>query len=247
MVTTSTKQIKVACLGASITEAKGSFDWIGELTNRPQNKKYHFFNLGKGGDTAFNALQRLPDVVAVDPDIVIVAVGWNDILTATFPNLAKLLNLWKKKANEPTPDWYRQNLQAIVRQLKAQTTARIVLTSLSPMGEDPGSTDPVQDKLNRLFTQYSEIVKQVAVEEGTGYIPLHEAFCEQIALSPGKAYTGMSIRSMYWNAIRQYILGRPLDDIARSNGWQFHVDGLHLNSRGGMILANLVQDFLDGG
>jgi hypothetical protein len=27
-------------------------------------------------------------------------------------------------------------------------------------------------------------------------------------------------------------------------GWQFHVDGLHLNSRSGKILANLVQEFV---
>jgi hypothetical protein len=29
------------------------------------------------------------------------------------------------------------------------------------------------------------------------------------------------------------------------NGWRFHSDGVHLNSRGGMLLADLVQEFID--
>ncbi len=36
-----------------------------------------------------------------------------------------------------------------------------------------------------------------------------------------------------------------VDEIARVNGWRFNTDGIHLNSRGGMILANLVQEFID--
>jgi hypothetical protein len=29
------------------------------------------------------------------------------------------------------------------------------------------------------------------------------------------------------------------------NGWRFHTDGIHLNSRGGIIVADLVQEFID--
>jgi hypothetical protein len=44
---------------------------------------------------------------------------------------------------------------------------------------------------------------------------------------------------------RFYVLRRSSDEISRANGWKFHVDGVHLNRRGGTILANLVQVFLD--
>lgn len=30
------------------------------------------------------------------------------------------------------------------------------------------------------------------------------------------------------------------------NGWNFHSDGIHLNSAGGRIVANLVQEFMVG-
>jgi hypothetical protein len=29
------------------------------------------------------------------------------------------------------------------------------------------------------------------------------------------------------------------------NGWRFHTDGVHLNSRGAMIVADHVQEFID--
>jgi len=50
---------------------------------------------------------------------------------------------------------------------------------------------------------------------------------------------------LYYDAFEQFILGRSLDEISRRNGWAFHIDGVHLNSRGGNMLVDLVQEFLD--
>jgi hypothetical protein len=37
---------------------------------------------------------------------------------------------------------------------------------------------------------------------------------------------------------------RP-DDVARRNGWRFHTDGVHLNSRAGLIVADRLQKFIE--
>lgn len=50
---------------------------------------------------------------------------------------------------------------------------------------------------------------------------------------------------IYRDTFRFYLLRWSSDAIARANGWQFHVDGVHLNRRGGTILADLVQAYLD--
>jgi lysophospholipase L1-like esterase len=241
-----TRNTVVACLGASITEAKGSFDWIRELSQRPQNQRFQFHNFGRGGDPAYSALQRLSSVVTCHPDKVVVALGWNDILMYYFNHVRRFMGGWKRLPSEPTPEWFRENMQAIVSRLKAETSAVIGLTSLSQMGENPASTDPVQSDLNRLFKQYSEIVQVIAKEEKVVYIPLYERLNKQLVASPGRDFTAFRFRSMYYDAFRQFVLRQSLDEISQINGWQFHVDGLHLNSRGGMILANLVQEFLDG-
>jgi lysophospholipase L1-like esterase len=41
------------------------------------------------------------------------------------------------------------------------------------------------------------------------------------------------------------ILRRSFDEISRINGWEFHIDGIHLNSKGGRMLAEAVQEFLN--
>jgi len=202
-------------------------------------------NLGVGGDLAYSALSRLPRVVALRPDVVVVAVGWNDILTTVFPNARRFIGAWKRLPSDPSPAWCGANLRTIVREVHARTGARVGLVSPSDMGENPQSSDPVQRELNGLFADYRDIVEQIAHEEGAGYLPFYERLHEQIVAEPGQDFTAFRFWAMYGNAVRQYLLRQSLDEIARRNGWRFHVDGLHLNRRGGMVLAEVVQQFLD--
>lgn len=241
----SARQV-VACLGASITEAKGSFDWIGELSHRRENQRYQFLNFGRDGDTAHSALQRLDPVVASRPTHVIIALGWNDIVLSYFPHARRFMGGWKRLPAEPGCDAFAENLSAIVRRLKADTSAQLALCSLSPMGENPNSTLPVQRDLNRLFQEYSAAIKSIAQEEGSAYIPFFERVRTCMVAEPGRDFAAFRFRDFYWNAFRQYVLRWSLEEVSRVNGWRFHVDGLHLNRRGGLILAHLVQAYLDG-
>jgi hypothetical protein len=51
---------------------------------------------------------------------------------------------------------------------------------------------------------------------------------------------------LYRDAFRTLALRKTPDQVASLNGWRLHSDGIHLNSRGGMILVDLVQAFIDG-
>jgi hypothetical protein len=51
--------------------------------------------------------------------------------------------------------------------------------------------------------------------------------------------------AFYRDAFRTLVLGRSPDEVSRLNGWEFHTDGVHLNSRGGLLLADLVQTFIE--
>jgi len=234
----------IACLGSSATAAKGSYDWIGDLRSRPENGGRLFFNFGVGGDLAYNALQRLPAVARCNPDKVVVLIGGNDILTRASKKLRRFLESWKRFPHEPTSGWYEENLRCIVRGLKGRPGTTVALCSLQPMGEDPNSQDPFQSRLNELVHDYSEIVQRVAREESAAYIPFYERLSDAIRGSSGPALTDIKILSMYRDAFRHFVLRWSLDRIAEHNGWRFHTDGIHLNSRGGKILADLVQAFL---
>lgn len=241
------KPVIMACLGSSSTAGKGqAYDWIGELKRRPRNKGISFRNFGVGGDLAHNALQRLPAVLACRPSRVVVLIGGNDVLALISKTARRFFRISKHIPTEPSPEWFRENLRTIARRLKIEVPATIALCSLPLIGEDPASVNPFQRELNLRIEEYSAIIKEIAREESVGYLPVYEMMLAQIVATPGRAFTSFRFLPFYRDAFRVLVLGKSPDEVARLNGWRFHTDGVHLNSRGGMIVADLVQEFIDG-
>jgi lysophospholipase L1-like esterase len=236
----------VACLGSSSTAGKGqAFNWIGELERRPRNERFCFRNFGVGGDLAYNALQRLDDVIACRPEKVVVFIGGNDVLALVSKKIRYFFRISKHLPQDPSPEWFRENLRTIVCRVKAETSGAVALCSLPPIGEEPSSANPFQSELNRRIEEYSGIIREIAHEENVGYIPVHEAMLAQIVESPGRAFTCFRFLAFYRDALRVLVLHKSPDEVAQMNGWRFHADGVHLNSRGGIIVAHLVQEFID--
>ena len=237
----------VACVGSSTTASKGTYRWIAELESRPQNSRFRFVNLGVGGDLSFNIVRRLDRVIEIQPDRVIIIIGTNDIVASVFPNFRRFVRLWKRLPDEPSQERFEDNLELITQRLRQETNARTALSSLAPIGEDPYSKDAVQSRLNELFAAYNGVIRDVSSREGADYIELYESFQDQLDRSKtAKPFTRFSFPAFYRDyLVRQMILRRSFDDISRSNGWEFHIDGIHLNTRGGRILTEAVQRFLD--
>jgi lysophospholipase L1-like esterase len=242
---TGTSRSIVACLGASITAAKGSYNWIEDLSRRPTNSRLRFCNFGVGGDLAYNALKRLPSVISCNPHKVVILVGHNDVIAMVSRKVRRIFSVWKHLPRAPSPDFYAENLRAIVRQLKDETAATVALCSLSPIGEDPTSADSFQQKLNCRILEFNEIIRDVARDENLDYVPVYELFQRQTLSLPLRSFTAFKFTWFYRDALRQFVMHQDLDEISELNGWQVHTDGIHLNSRGGKILADAVQGWLD--
>jgi lysophospholipase L1-like esterase len=237
----------VACLGSSTTAAKGTYKWIDELAARPQNSRFRFVNFGVGGDLSFNVAGRLDPVLRMAPDRVIVLIGTNDILASIFPNFRRFTRAWKRVSQDPSPAHFKDNLELITHRLQQATPARIALSSVAPVGEDLQSNDPIQSRLNELVAAYNDIVGDVSRSSGSYYIPFYERFRDQLErCTIAKPFSRFSFAGFYRDYLfREVVLRRSFDQIAATNGWQFHIDGVHLNTRGGRILTNVVQQFLD--
>jgi lysophospholipase L1-like esterase len=242
-----TESETVACLGSSTTAARGTYNWIDELAKRPQNSRFRFVNFGVGCDLSFNVTRRLDPVLHLAPDRVIVLIGTNDILASIFPNFRRFTLAWKRASQDPSPAHFKINLELITRRLQQATHATIALSSLAPVGEDLRSNDAVQSRLNDLVAAYSGIIADVSRSSGSYYIPFYECFRDQLARSTiAKPFTRFSFAAFYRDYLfREMILRRSFDQISRSNGWEFHIDGIHLNTKGGRILTEVVQQFLD--
>jgi lysophospholipase L1-like esterase len=236
----------VACLGSSSTAGHGqAFDWISELKRRSRNQRFQFHNFGVGGDLAYNALERLPEVAACRPEKVVVWIGGNDALALTSAKMRRFFRVTKHLPSEPSAEWFHENIQKIAHRLKAKTTASVALCSLPQIGEDPASVHPFQSEINRRIEVYSAIIREVAEQENCIYLAVHEAMLAQIEMSPGRAFTSFRLLPFYRDAFRVLVLKKSPDEVARMNGWRFHTDGVHLNRRGGMIAAELEQEFID--
>jgi lysophospholipase L1-like esterase len=144
------RRIVVACLGSSSTAGKGqAFDVIGELMRRQHHGRFDFRNFGVGGDLAYNALQRLPQVIACRPEKVVVWIGGNDVLALVSPKLRRFFRMSKHLPTEPSLEWFRGSIRAIAHRLKMETAACVALCSLPPIGEDPTSEVAFQSGLDR--------------------------------------------------------------------------------------------------
>jgi lysophospholipase L1-like esterase len=113
----------VACLGSSSTAAKGSYDWIADLRGRPENAAMTLLNFGVGGDLAFNALERLPAILRMRPDKLVVLVGGNDILTRASTKLKRFLGTWKRLPREPSAAPDRAKREA--RRCRSSSMAKV--------------------------------------------------------------------------------------------------------------------------
>ena len=106
--------IVVVCLGDSITHGTISSNYVESLASRFDAEKYDFVNAGINGDLAYNALERLDEVIECKPDVVTILIGTNDANALT--NQGNLRRYMKEQHLPKVPDeqWYRDNLTRII-------------------------------------------------------------------------------------------------------------------------------------
>ena len=166
----------ISCLGSSTTASRGTYKWIDELARRPQNSKFRFVNFGVGGDLSFNTVGVVDKVISMRPDRVMLLIGTNDIMATVFPNFRRFARVAKRLSEVPSPARFEENLNFIVRKLQRGIVARIGLSSLAPLGEDPNSRHPVQARLNELIATYNSIIHDAASTGRAGLHPILGVF-----------------------------------------------------------------------
>jgi acyl-CoA thioesterase I len=228
------------CAGDSITRGSASVNYVSLRAARLP--EWDFVNAGVNAELAFNLAQRIDDIVALDPDAVTILIGTNDV-NATFGFQAALGYMAAKRLPErPSPYFFRENLVAIIRTLKRETRARIGLFSIPPIGEEPGHYAYLRTE------DYSKIIKSVAKSEGVEYLPLRERLCAFIEALPRSSERPLHFRGFRAAQLRsgrmQRYLGKSLDEVSASNRFHILVDGIHLNTHGASMAADLGESFV---
>ena len=227
----------VVCLGAGIVRGRASVDFVRML--RAEHVDLAFVNGGVNSRVVWEMLHDLDEVAACAPAYAIIFVGTDDVqATLSKRNLAATRRL-KGLPRNPSPEWFGECLGTAINRLHG-TGARVAVCSLPPLGQDLDS--PANDAVR----DFNAVIREVVDARDATYLPVHETMAGVIVATGrerGPAYTG-SVRPGLQSLVGHFALGRSYDDIAHRRGLLLSPDGVHLDTAGARIVANLVSEFL---
>lgn len=227
----------VVCLGASIIRGRASVDFVQMLRERFMDRT--FVNAGVNGNTVWEALQRVDDVLACEPSEVVILVGTNDVLATLAPDGGERVRDGKHLPMVPSVHDYRTNLDAIVARLQV-AGCRVALASLPPLGQD------LQAPANVRVREFNDVIAEVALVRGATYLPVYESMAHELitkGAGHGPAWTG-SWRPGVESLSRHFLLRQSYDEIARRRGRLLSPDDVHMDTHGARIIADAVEIFL---
>ena len=161
------KKTKIVFFGDSITQAGVS---KGGYINRIQNylsqqslqEKYELAGAGIGGNKVYDLYLRMDDdVLAKDPQVVVIYVGINDV--------------WHKTSSGTGTDLdkYEKFYVAIIKKLQAKNI-KVAVCTPSVIGEKKNNANPQDADLDK----YSAAIRKLATTYNCTLIDLRSAFAQ---------------------------------------------------------------------
>src|SRR5689334_20022133 len=156
---------KIVFFGDSITEAGakpgGYITRIGDLANAAGKvNDFELIGAGKGGNKVYDLYLRMDeDVLAKNPDVVVIYVGVNDV--------------WHKRTSGTgtDADKFEKFYNAIIKKLQAKNIT-VLLCTPSTIGEKNDYSNEQDGDLNK----YSNIIRNIAKNNNCQLIDLRRLF-----------------------------------------------------------------------
>ena len=139
------------------------------ITDAFPNVDFEFINLGVSGDRTEQLVRRLQrDFIDVQPDIVSIMIGVNDVWHHYLPS----------HQIETTDEAFEHNYRTVLEAIKTQTNAKIYMIEPYLLSaEDKTSFRPE-------FSRKVEIVRALAREFADAYLPLDGLLAEACIFNP---------------------------------------------------------------
>lgn len=161
------KKSRVIFFGDSITEAGvkpgGYITRVQELCNTAgKGDGYEFLGAGIGGNKVYDLYLRMDDdVLAKNPDVVVIYVGVNDV--------------WHKSSygTGTDADKFEKFYRAILKRLKDKNIKAIVVTP-AVIGEKTDFSNAQDGDLN----QYSNVIRKIAKDANVPLVDLRQIFLD---------------------------------------------------------------------
>ena len=229
----------IVVAGASVVRGRASVDFVQMLRERFPSQT--LVNAGVNGNVAWELLQRIDQIIACRPSHVVILVGTNDVQATLTSDAMRAARESKSLPEDPSLGWYAACMHVIVTRLQA-IGASVALCSLPPIGQDLAA--PV----NVVVREANASLHGVCHATGATYLPVSERLAEMLAsqgATSGPAWTGSWVPGIA-SLVEHFVLGRSYDAIALARGWILSPDGVHMDSTGAGIIADVIAQWLEG-
>lgn len=161
------KKTRVIFFGDSITQAGAGpggyirrIDSMCKTEGKEQN--FEFIGAGIGGNKVYDLYLRMDnDVLAKEPDVVVVYIGVNDV--------------WHKTTSGTgtDPDKFERFYQAIIDKLN-EKNIKVILCTPAAIGEKTDFSNPQDGDMNG----YSNMIRAIAKKNGLTLVDLRKSFLD---------------------------------------------------------------------
>lgn len=224
---------KLIFLGDSLTRGAYGGDFVAEVARRLPS--YDIVNMGVGGSTVLNLLNRLASVIAEEPDGVFVMVGGNDSISYSQPDTRPY---YRKSQGVPdgvvTPDRFAEAYREILSQLQLHHIQTWV--GLPPKEYSP-ETVASQRHYNRIAAEIARTMNIPTLDLMAHFVPEDHSITPRPPIDIG-LITKIGQRSA--NGWNDYETER------RRLGFTYTFDGIHIMPETAPLFADLIVPFITG-
>jgi lysophospholipase L1-like esterase len=158
---------KVIFFGDSITQAGvspgGYIVKVGELASKENlASQYEFVGAGIGGNKVYDLYLRMDDdVLAKNPDVVVIYIGVNDV--------------WHKRSFGTGTDYdkFEKFYDALIKKLQARNI-KVILATPAVIGERTDFSNELDGDLNK----YSSLIRSIAEKNKFPLVDLRKSFLD---------------------------------------------------------------------
>jgi lysophospholipase L1-like esterase len=223
--------MKIACIGDSLTRGIPGVSYFDLLRERlPQHQ---WVNLGKGNDTAISLYRRLARLRfdAAPFDLAFLWVGVNDV-SQENAWWFRLANTLRRQPRSRSLDGFRACYQRTLG-LLVRHAHRVIAVAPLLKGED------VDSRWNRQIDALARAIAELATRyEAVIYLDPRPAFYAELAKRQTSNYLKESPLRIALDVLALRSAAR-VDEKAAERGLYFTLDGVHLNSVGAEMVADM--------
>ena len=239
ILSNNTKPV-VVCCGDSITHGHIGYDWVSSLRNIDKSKVY--INAGINADLTWNLNQRIDDIIKHHPDYVTILIGTNDAIgSQNIKHIQDYYVSTKGLPRLPHIDWYASELEKFIIDIQSKTNAKIAISTLSWLGEQS------EAEIIKVVRSHNNIIRDLSAKYNLKLIDLFKEFDHIIDTNNSIPYTTTEWRRLRGlrAVILHYVFGWSWNRIGRKYKLKLLCDHIHLNEKAGVMLEELMKDFID--